>query len=263
MDISQSRVHAGSACLLLAKVPPDRAAHIPPLLGGHAVTATRGAAVSGTVSFPSGAHAENLGARPCAFSGCVVAAKVPRHRAAFIVGMLSATWSPDNFIDNFSGGQVADKHSTLFCAPQPFPWQLFQTCSHTVRRRDGSSCVAAYCVASHYDVHICISTRRHAMTTLRAAAVFVKLASGMLREACSPPAPLRSPEKCATYIKRSVVFCVASCAALLQHADVCRRMPTYAAVASASHLLRPCSVIPAFLTMKIEWGAGGGGTLVA
>ncbi len=38
MEISQSRVSAGSTCLSVAKVPPDYAAYIPPILGGDPVT---------------------------------------------------------------------------------------------------------------------------------------------------------------------------------------------------------------------------------
>jgi hypothetical protein len=40
VESSQSRASAGSTCLSVAKVPPDYAAHIPPILGGHPVTAS-------------------------------------------------------------------------------------------------------------------------------------------------------------------------------------------------------------------------------
>jgi hypothetical protein len=40
VESSQSRVSAGSTCLSVAKVPPDYAAYIPPILGGHPVTAS-------------------------------------------------------------------------------------------------------------------------------------------------------------------------------------------------------------------------------
>ena len=40
MESSQSRASAGSTCLSVPKVPPDYAAHIPPILGGHPVTAS-------------------------------------------------------------------------------------------------------------------------------------------------------------------------------------------------------------------------------
>jgi hypothetical protein len=38
VESSQSRVSAGSTCLSVTKVPPDYAAHIPPILGGHPLT---------------------------------------------------------------------------------------------------------------------------------------------------------------------------------------------------------------------------------
>jgi hypothetical protein len=40
VESSQSRASAGSTCLSVANVPPDYAAHIPPILGGHPVTAS-------------------------------------------------------------------------------------------------------------------------------------------------------------------------------------------------------------------------------
>jgi hypothetical protein len=39
-ESSQSRASAGSTCLSVVKVPPDYAAYIPPILGGHPVTAS-------------------------------------------------------------------------------------------------------------------------------------------------------------------------------------------------------------------------------
>ena len=39
-ESSQSRASAGSICLSVAKVPPDYATYIPPILGGHPVTAS-------------------------------------------------------------------------------------------------------------------------------------------------------------------------------------------------------------------------------
>jgi hypothetical protein len=41
-ESDQSRVIVGSTCLSVTKVPPDYAAHIPPILGGHPVTSSRG-----------------------------------------------------------------------------------------------------------------------------------------------------------------------------------------------------------------------------
>jgi hypothetical protein len=46
VECSRSSVITGSACLSVAKVPPDCAAHISPSLGGHPVTASRGEAFS-------------------------------------------------------------------------------------------------------------------------------------------------------------------------------------------------------------------------
>jgi hypothetical protein len=40
VESSQSRASAGRTCLSVVKVPPDYAAHIPPILGGHPVTAS-------------------------------------------------------------------------------------------------------------------------------------------------------------------------------------------------------------------------------
>jgi hypothetical protein len=44
VESSQSRASAGSTCLSVAKVPPDYAVYIPPILGGHPETASRGEA---------------------------------------------------------------------------------------------------------------------------------------------------------------------------------------------------------------------------
>ena len=42
MENRQSRARTGCPCLSVAKVPPDCAVHIPPILGGHPRTGSRG-----------------------------------------------------------------------------------------------------------------------------------------------------------------------------------------------------------------------------
>ncbi len=42
VESSRSRASAGSTCLSVSKVPPEHGEYIPPTLGGHAVTASRG-----------------------------------------------------------------------------------------------------------------------------------------------------------------------------------------------------------------------------
>jgi hypothetical protein len=44
VESSQLRVRTRSTCLSVARVSPDCAEHIPPLLGGHLVTDSRGEA---------------------------------------------------------------------------------------------------------------------------------------------------------------------------------------------------------------------------
>jgi hypothetical protein len=41
-ETSQNRVSVGNTCLSVTKVPPDYVVHIPPILGVHPVTASRG-----------------------------------------------------------------------------------------------------------------------------------------------------------------------------------------------------------------------------
>jgi hypothetical protein len=45
VESDHNRVRVGSTCLSVAKVEPDCAAHIPPILGGHPRTSSRDAAL--------------------------------------------------------------------------------------------------------------------------------------------------------------------------------------------------------------------------
>ncbi len=116
---------------------------------------------------------------------------------------------------------------------QPFPLQLLlnmpkdmsEKSSHTVSPRAGR-CLAADCVSVHYDVHICIRTCGHVIITYCAAAVPVKFAWTLIREGahrhrCEAPKSVSST-------------------------------PKFSSCFASHHVLRWCTVISAFWTVKID-----------
>ena len=96
--------------------------------------------------------------------------------------------------------------------------ELRETSETLVHPTDSSDCLAANYVSSHYDVHICMRTGGHVITTPHAGAVCGKIRVDHLDRGLLTAASRRSPQKCAQEANISVFFCVASCVTLL-HCD--------------------------------------------
>ncbi len=90
----------------------------------------------------------------------------------------------------------------------------------------GSDCLVANYVSSHYDVHICMRTGGHVITT-RAAVVCGKIRVDHRERGLLPAAPPRNPQKCVQWTK-------------------------FPSSSVSHHVIHTCLVIPSFSNVTVE-----------
>ncbi len=71
-------------------------------------------------------------------------------------------------------------------------------------------------ITPYHDVHICMRTDGHSITTPSTGSVMVKFELNFLREEVVPGRTVTKPRSGPKFPKISVLFCVSSCAALFQ-----------------------------------------------